>query len=124
MSYSEKALVEKKLLEKEAAIEKLSTEMKTAVSKLELEIKVLRDRNNELVSDLSLIKREQQLNEERIETEKVQLKTKAVKTSEDHNNEVTTLISNHDTQLSNYRERNEAALKKLEREKSDILEGK
>ena len=50
--------------------------------------------------------------------------TKLNLASEDHNNEVTTLISNHDTQLSNYRERNEAALKKLEREKSDILESR
>ena len=70
------------MLEKEAAIEKLSTEMKTAVSKLEFQIEMLRDRNNELVSDLIVIQRVQQLNEERIETEKVELKTKAAEEKE------------------------------------------
>ena len=69
---------------------------------------------------------DQRLSEKEAELEQMRndWETKLNLASEDHNNEVTTLISNHGTQLSNYRELHEAALETLEREKSDILEGK
>lgn len=73
----DRAKVEKKLLEKEEEIEKLSAEMKNAVNNLQLDLDMLRESNNQLVADLVRVEQERMLSEEKIETEKVQLKIQA-----------------------------------------------
>ena len=49
--------------------------------------------------------------------------TKMNRAKEDFNEEISTMISNHSLQLSNYRELHEAALDSLEREKVEMMEG-
>jgi len=48
--------------------------------------------------------------------------TKMNRAKEDFNEEISTMISNHSLQLSNYRELHEAALDSLEREKVEMME--
>ena len=63
------------LSEKEAEAKRVESEMTEAIQKLQFEIEVLRESNNGLVSDLLRVEQEIQMTQERLETEKIELKS-------------------------------------------------
>ena len=70
-------MLEKKLFDKEAELVHVNAEMKTIIDHLQLDMDMLRESNNQLVADLLRVEREKQVSENRLESDLIEVRTKA-----------------------------------------------